>query len=327
MAMRKIFLIFFLTLIMLVIVQATAAEVFPQDDNAPEQPPLVTAPAPMPAPAPSDPPMTHELAMHHGHLFEMIKQETFDIWKTTETSIEVSPDGDPSARRLLNADNWYSDLAIVAGWPVGSYGKAILTYDSECGMILDVWPISQMPTSIVFDEPLEITLRYGQTSRVKANILDQDGQLIPDLKPVYFDNFGKIPNFCASVDKEGNVTPRYPGRCGIGALFYRGGSGFSPLIVHQTPVTVIVPDEPSVRTSLIVTAPTNFVRIGETIKLKATVLDQFGRDMKLPVSWLSNLNARATVTGGVVKGIAVGQVRIWARNQGVRGFITLNVVP
>ncbi|MCA2996347.1 Ig-like domain-containing protein, partial [Gemmatimonas sp.] len=121
----------------------------------------------------------------------------------------------------------------------------------------------------------------------------------------------------ASVTDGGVITGVAPGTVSITATS-EGRSGSASLTVIPVPVA-----------SIVVSAPTPSVVVGQTLALSVSVRAADGSVLAgRPVEYSSSSTAVATVSNtGVVTGIAPGAVTITVRSGAVEGSIAITVLP
>jgi hypothetical protein len=88
----------------------------------------------------------------------------------------------------------------------------------------------------------------------------------------------------------------------------------------------LAPETPAASVASVVIAPTSAnVSVDSTVQLTATVRDAAGQTMNRSVTWTSSNTAIATVSGGLVRGVAAGSATITATSEGRSGSAQVSV--
>ncbi len=186
------------------------------------------------------------------------------------------------------------------------------TVDGVSGTaIVTVTPI---PVTSVAVSPRTGALIVGQTLQFSATTAAAGGQTLTDRAVTWTSSAAGI----ASVSSTGLVTAIAPGNATITATS-EGVSGTATVTVAAVPVA-----------SVQVTPEVATVAAGQTLQLSAQALDSDGNILNRPITWSSELPARATVSAtGLVTAIAAGEVHINARAGSVvaEAVITITQVP
>ncbi len=161
--------------------------------------------------------------------------------------------------------------------------------------------------------PAALALNTGAERLLSATVLDEAGSTIGGAQVHWSAQHPLI----ATVSPLGVVTAVAPGKTQVAAS--KGGKS------AVAPVTVSAPPPALIR----VTPTTSTVLVGSAATLTADVMDAGGGILTGHViSWSSTTPAVATVNaGGIVTGVAAGNVAITARAAGLSGTAVVTVRP
>jgi uncharacterized protein YjdB len=89
------------------------------------------------------------------------------------------------------------------------------------------------------------------------------------------------------------------------------------------------PPPPAPVASVIITAPTTTIQVGQTLQLIATAYDADGATLEnRAFDWAPSDPTVATVfASGLVTGVAPGEVQISATSENVTGSIAITIIP
>ena len=187
--------------------------------------------------------------------------------------------------------------ATISGTVDGVVGTAVVT-------------VTPIPVATVTVSPGNGSLVVGQTVQLSATTAAAGGQTLTGRVVTWTSN----ANGVATVSSTGLVTAIAPGSATITASS-EGINGTASITVAAVPIA-----------SIRVTPDVVTVASGQTLQLAAQALDADGNVLNRPITWSSDLPARATVSAtGLVTALAAGEVRISARNGAVTGTSTVTV--
>lgn len=235
------------------------------------------------------------------------------------TTVQLTPQVTDPAGNILTGRpiSYVSDNTAVATVSAAGLVSAVapgtvkITATSENKVGSATIVVNPLPVATVQVSPGTATLLTNATRQLTAQALSSAGTALPG-RPVTWTSGAPT---VASVSATGLVTPIAPGVALIVAVV-EGVAGFSTITV-QNPVIA----------SVILSASSTSIAAGSTAQLTATPRDN--TNAALPnrvVTWSSSDENIAFVTsGGLVVGIASGQVTINATSEGVRGSIIITV--
>lgn len=187
--------------------------------------------------------------------------------------------------------------ATISGTVDGVTGTAVVT-------------VTPIPVATVTVTPGSGSLVVGQTIQLSAATAAAGGQTLTGRVV----SWSSSANAVATVSSTGLVTAITPGTATITATS-EGINGTASITVTAVPVA-----------SIRVTPDAVTVAAGQTLQLAAQALDADGNVLNRPITWSSDLPARATVSAtGLVTALSAGEVRISARNGAVTGISTVTV--
>ncbi len=157
--------------------------------------------------------------------------------------------------------------------------------------------------------PMAASIAVGQGQQFSAQGFDQWG------------NSMAIPSLMWSASNGDAVVSNTGLAAGVSADKGVGIVASSGAIQSAAASLTVLPLVPTTLT----VAPLSPLFVGGTQQASATVLDQFGKPMNVPVSW-SSLNADATVSGsGLVTAVSAGSATITATTGGVSNSSSFTV--
>lgn len=175
-----------------------------------------------------------------------------------------------------------------------------------------------VPVSIVVS-PAVVDFQEGDVFQMTAVVRDEDDNVID--VPVTWSTSNPA---VAVVSESGLVTAVAEGSAVISAEVTDGSSGAGSGLKGNAPVNV----GPKTQVATVTVVPGNVsVGIGGTMQLTAEVRDADGNLITRSVTWQSSNSSVATVSGGLVTGVAVGSAVITARTQNVSGSANVTVTP
>ena len=175
--------------------------------------------------------------------------------------------------------------------------------------------VQPLATSLVL-LPGSSTLQVNATRQLNVALTGANGQSIAGRLVTYSSSNASV----ASVNASGAVVGVAIGRATI--------TGESPL--DQVTGTATIDVVPVSVAQVLITPPgAQTAYQGLTLQLAATLRDASGTILTgRTVSWTSSNQSIASVTsGGLVTGVALGQVQITAESEGVTGSTTVTVAP
>ena len=192
-------------------------------------------------------------------------------------------------------------------------GGAIVTATSEGKSSPASVTVAAIPVASVVVQPTTQALVEGQTAQIRAQPMDVTGKPLTGRVVLWSTSNAAV----ATVTSTGVVTAQAPGNAVITATS-EGRSGASAVTVTALPPNAVV-----------VTPAQVVVQQGATWQLTAQVLDAQGRVVpNSQVTFSSSDNAIATVSsGGLVSGVAPGNVTISATSAGLTGTAQVTVTP
>ena len=172
-------------------------------------------------------------------------------------------------------------------------------------------PVQPIPSRITITPPSPTLTAVGETTRLTARVLDQNGQVMSSAVVTWSSSNETV----ATVNSQGQVTAVGNGTAMITA---RSGSASSSIMVTvmQTAGSIVI--EPMTAT---------LMALGETVQLAATVLDQNDQPVAdTVVTWSSSDETVATVSvDGLVTGVGNGTATITARSGSAFAEIEVTV--
>jgi trimeric autotransporter adhesin len=192
-------------------------------------------------------------------------------------------------------------------------GGTIITAASEGRTAVATITVSAVPVATVVVTPSANPVVVGQTTQLKAELLDGSGKPLVGRPVLWSTSAANI----ATVSSTGLVTAVAPGEATISATS-EGKSGSASVAVSPKPVSAVIvsPGQAS-------------VTVGSTTQLTAQVTDDQGNVLGgRPITFTSGLPSIATVNAtGVVTGVATGTTTITATSEGKTGTATVTVTP
>jgi uncharacterized protein YjdB len=179
--------------------------------------------------------------------------------------------------------------------------------DSAAVTVVDPSPL---PVASVSLAPSTVTLTVGGAVSLAATLKDANGNTLTGRSITWASGNPSV----AAVSATGAVSAAAVGSATITATS-EGQSGTSTVSVTTVPVA-----------SVTVSPTTASVQAGQTVQLSATPKDANGTALSgRTVTWASSNVGVATVSGGVVSGVAAGSVTITATSEGQGGTATVSV--
>lgn len=171
-----------------------------------------------------------------------------------------------------------------------------------------------VPASITVS-PALLDFEEGDVFQMSAVVLDEDGNVM-DEEVTWTSSNTSV----AVVSETGLVTAITEGSAVISAAVSGNSS-----VQGQAPVNV---SRKGAQVATVTVVPgTVGVGIGNTVQLAAEVRDVDGNLVSRTVTWQSSATSIATVSDGLVTGVAVGTAVITARTQNVSGQAQVTVTP
>ncbi len=188
-------------------------------------------------------------------------------------------------------------------------GTAVITATSEGRSGTATVTVTAVPVGSVTVSPSTATVTAGQTTPLSAAVKDANGADLTGRTVTWSTSNGAIATVSAGV-----VTGVAPGTATITATS-EGKSGTATVTVTAAPVATVT-----------VQPATASVVAGQTTTLGATAKDANGTVLTgRAVTWSSSNGAIATVSAGVVTGVAPGTATITATSEGKSGTATVTV--
>ncbi len=198
---------------------------------------------------------------------------------------------------------------LVVGITAGS-GTITATSDRQVGTAIIA--VSLVPVASIAVSPGSAALIEGETLQLTATPLDSAGQPLPNRAVAWTSSSPTV----ASVDGSGLLTASAGGAATITASS-EGQSAAISAIVTRVPVG-----------SVTVTGGTGTVEVGGITQLQAATRDSAGNLLaNRVVTWSSSNSGIATVSSGLVAGVAVGSAIITATSEGRQGIASMTVTP
>jgi uncharacterized protein YjdB len=214
---------------------------------------------------------------------------------------------------------WFTDNASVATVTASGVvtaqapGNAIITATSEGKSATSSVTVNAPSPNVVVLTPAQVVVQEGSTTQLSAQVLDNLGRVLPNAIVEYTTSNSAV----ATVNAGGVVTAVAAGKVTITASS-GGKTGTADVTVTPVPVA-----------SVAVSPSSPAIVVGRTVTLTAQALAENGQVLTgRVVSWSSSAPAIATVSStGVVTGLRVGSVVIFASIDGVLGHANVTVVP
>lgn len=221
---------------------------------------------------------------------------------TTLTAQTQSAAGSTLAGRTVVWSSTAPTIASVANGVVSAIaiGTAGIIATAEGRADTATITVTPVPVASVTVSPTTASLQVGATTTIAATARDASGASLTGRAVTWTSAAPAIATVAAGV-----VTAVAPGSTTVTATV-EGQSASATITVTQVPVATVT------------IAPTSAtVPVGMTTTLVATLRDAAGATLTgRSVTWSSSANAIATVSNGVVTGIAPGVATITAASEG-----------
>jgi uncharacterized protein YjdB len=169
-----------------------------------------------------------------------------------------------------------------------------------------------VPVASVAVSPASASVGVGQTVQLAATLKDASGNPLSGRVVTWVSG-----NTAVATVSSGLVTAVAPGAVTITATS-EGHSGTATATVTALPPPPVA--------SVAVSPATAGVQVGASVQLVATPKDASGNPLSgRVVTWVSGNTAVATVSSGLVTGVAAGTVTITATSEGQSGTATITV--
>ncbi len=234
-------------------------------------------------------------------------------------SLQLSASVIMSNQRPPNSVTWasantslatVSGAGVVRGRAAGSVFIRASSGSKRDSAAVTVADPSPLPVASVSVTPASTTVTVGGTVSLVAALKDANGNALAGRAVTWSSNNTSV----ASVSGSGLVTAAAAGSATITATS-EGQSGSATVSATTVPVA-----------SVAVSPATASVLAGQTVQLTATPKDANGTALSgRTVTWASSNVGVATVSGGVVSGVAAGAVTITATSEGQSGAATVSV--
>ena len=235
---------------------------------------------------------------------------------TTLTATALDANGIPLAGRVVG---WSSSDNVIAsvssnGTVTGvAVGNAVITatVDGQTGTATVA--VGAVPVASVVVSPTQPTLTVGQTVQLSATARDAAGQPLPGRVATWSTSAASV----ATVSSSGLVTGVTAGSATITATI-DGQTGSATVTVNAVAQGVV--------TSVTVSPSSATVNVAWSTTLSATARDGNGNPVQgAQITWSSSDPAVATVSNGVVTGVAPGSVTITATSGSATGTASITV--
>jgi hypothetical protein len=180
------------------------------------------------------------------------------------------------------------------------------------------WVQAQVNPLSLRVHPAELQLEVGETIQLDAEVVDAQGQVLPDTSVVFYSRDREA----VRVTRGGEVTARQPGQYTLIAM--RPGDDQSDRITQPIPVTV--PQPPIERLDLANAPSELYAGTQEPLTVRAVDASGTVRDVVVDVESSDPSIASVNALNHVV-GHQEGEVTITARAEGVRAETTVRVMP
>ena len=235
---------------------------------------------------------------------------------TTLTATALDANGIPLAGRVVGWSSSDNAIASVSsnGTVTGvAVGNAVITatVDGQTGTATVA--VGAVPVASVVVSPTQPTLTVGQTVQLSATARDAAGQPLPGRVATWSTSAASV----ATVSSSGLVTGVTAGSATITATI-DGQTGSATVTVNAVAQGVV--------TSVTVSPSSATVNVAWSTTLSATARDGNGNPVQgAQITWSSSDPAVATVSNGVVTGVAPGSVTITATSGSATGTASITV--
>ena len=191
-------------------------------------------------------------------------------------------------------------------------GAATVTATSGSASGTATVTVAQAVDSVVVSPP-SVTVATGDTLRLSAEALDANGHPVAGVEFAWSSSDASV----ATVDGSGLVT-------GVGA----GGAEIAAASSGVTGRAALSVETPAPATVTVAPDTVSFMALGDTARLSAEVLDQFGRTLPgAAVSWTSaDASVAAVDSTGLVTAAGAGATTVTATADSVSGSAAVTVM-
>jgi len=231
--------------------------------------------------------LSASIVMSHGNVPPALS------WNSSDASVAtVSTDG------------------VVHGKALGQVVIRAASSNKHDSAAVTITAPSPLPVASVSLAPSSVTVTVGGTVGLVATLTDANGSTLAGRTITWASSNPGV----ATVNGSGVVTAAAVGSATITATS-EGQSGTATVSVTTVPVA-----------SVTVSPTTVSMQAGQTVQLSAMPKDANGTALSgRTVTWASSNVGVATVSGGVVSGVAAGSVTITATSEGQSGTATVSV--
>ena len=168
-------------------------------------------------------------------------------------------------------------------------------------------------------QPAEVQLNVGETIQLDAEVVDVQGQAVPDTSIIFFSR----DRAAVSVTRDGQATAHSPGQFTLVAL--RPGDGGGERLTQSIPVTV---PQPPIQDITFVDAPDRlYAGTQQPIAIQAVDASGTTRDDVIVDVQSSDPSVATVSPFGEITTHQDGTVTITAQAEGVQAETTIRVVP
>jgi hypothetical protein len=166
--------------------------------------------------------------------------------------------------------------------------------------------------------PAEVQLEVGETTQLEAEVVDAQGQVVPDTSIIFFSR----DRASVSVTRDGQATAHSPGQFTLMVL--RPGDGARDRLVQPIPVTV--PQPPIEEITFGDTPERLYAGTQQALNIKAVDASGTTRDDVIVDVQSSDPSVATVSTFGQITAHQEGDVTITAQAEGVQSENTIRVV-
>jgi trimeric autotransporter adhesin len=221
--------------------------------------------------------------------------------------------GNPLTGRAIAWSSSAPGIATVNGGGLVTgvaAGTATITATSEGKTGTAAVTVNSVPVASVTVSPATASIVVGQTVQLSATPKDASGNVLTGRVITWASNNGSV----ATVNGTGLVTALAAGTVVI-TVACESATGTAGVTVTNVPVA-----------SVTVSPATASLLVGQTVQLTATPKDVNGNPLSgRLVAWVSSNSGLASVTGGLVTGVATGSATITATSEGQSGTAAITV--
>lgn len=244
-----------------------------------------------------------------------VPASTLEVGATTTIAAVVkSASGAVLSDRAVTWSSSSAETATVANGVVTGVapGEATITATSEGKSASTTITIVPKPVATVVLSVASVSLTVGETATLTAEAKAADGSVLEGRDIAWATENTDI----ATVSSGGVITAIAEGSTSVTATS-EGVSTTAPVTVARRPVATIE-----------LAASSDRMLAGGTVTVTAVTRAANGELLTgREVIWSSDAPAVATVTGGVVSGVAVGSATISAASEGVTAGVVVQVMP